>query len=264
MTDTSRRLDLARIEARRRRHEAVEPAHFAFVVLHESSVAEVLRQRGIDPTELRERLEGALAARTVVGGYRDGSDAPLSPALERVVDRLGRRRWLPFGKSLGLDESLLLEPSIAALAFELRRGNDYRHIIERARALAVVRRHGVVSVEHAFRALLDLRSFVDALQRAEGDLDRVRAVVAQRLDAVESHVEPRAPALDQPMTAVVEGAHFMARSYGPAPPTIRQFCLQLAIAGECAPLWEAAGTDASAFARAVHLPDSNRGASLFR
>jgi hypothetical protein len=56
----------------------------------------------------------------------------------------------------------------------------------------------------------------------------------------------------------------MSAGPSPARPTIRQLCLQVAVARECGSLWEATGIEASAFVRAVHLPDANRAARLIR
>jgi hypothetical protein len=49
----SRILELARVEARRRRHDTVDVEHVAFVALDVSDVAAAVRERGIDPAELR-------------------------------------------------------------------------------------------------------------------------------------------------------------------------------------------------------------------
>jgi ATP-dependent Clp protease ATP-binding subunit ClpA len=257
-------VELARIEARRRRHEAVEPEHFALVCVGDASFAAAVTERGIDPTELRERLEGALTARPTVGGYRDASDAPISPELQRVIERARPRGWLPLAKPLSAHDSLSIETSIAALVFDLRRGNDHRHILERARALAVIHGHALVTVQHVLRTLLDLRSFVEAIERAYGDVAPLRAARLQTLDGMTGHAEPRAPLLDPAMKAVVGAAQMMARSYGPAPASVRQFCLQLAVAPDCERYWPIAGIEASDFVRAVHLPDARPRAGLLR
>jgi ATP-dependent Clp protease ATP-binding subunit ClpA len=260
----SRILELARIDARRRRHETIDTEHFAFVALDVSDVAAAIRQRGIDPAELRERLDGALTARSSVGGYRDGTTAEVSPELRRLLDGDRRRRWTPFRKSLPFDQVLLDQPSIASVVFELRGGNDYRYVIERARALAVSRRHAAVGVVHALRALVDLRSFVAAVERAEGDVARLASALDEVLHAIAPGSHDRPPTLDPSLQAVVDAAKTMASTYGAAPPTIRQLCLQLAVAAEAAPFWDASCTTAAEFVRAVHLPDSTRSGALLR
>ncbi len=260
----SRIVELARIEARRRRHETVDTEHFAFVALENSDVAAAIRERGIDPAELRERVDGALTARSSVGGYRDGSVAEVSPELRRLLDGDRRRRWTPFRKALPFDQVLLDQPSIASLVFELRGGNDFRYVIERARALAVVKKHSAVAVVHALRALVDLRSFVAAVERAEGDVARLASALDEALLALPPASDHRPPTLDPSLQAVVDAAKTMASTYGAAPPTIRQLCLQLAVAAPAAPFWDASRTTAAEFVRAVHLPDSTRSGALLR
>src|SRR4051794_37804070 len=91
------RIQLARIEARRRGHAEVLPEHLLAVIIDAADAVRALRARGIDPTELRERLEARLSGLPAPGGYRDRVDAsltPLAPAIDRVVRRLTTRRWL--------------------------------------------------------------------------------------------------------------------------------------------------------------------------
>ena len=126
----ARQIDRARIDARRRRHDAVAPEHFLGVVIDEPRVASALRDRGLDPLELRDRLDARFAEIPAIGGYRDGGDVPLSPALERVVARVDARGWLDRITRKSALGALLVEPAVAALVIALRRGNDYRHILE--------------------------------------------------------------------------------------------------------------------------------------
>lgn len=115
----TQRIELARIEARRRHHLAVERVHLLAAILETPEVTAALRGRGIDPTELRDRLDAQLGAQDSLGGYRDGTDTPLSPALERVIERLAARRWHLLGARTTCVGALLPEPSIAARVFEL-------------------------------------------------------------------------------------------------------------------------------------------------
>ena len=255
----AQRIELARIEARRRRHPAAEPLHLLAAVLETAEFARALRERGIDPLELREKLDAQLAASDSLGGYRDGSDTPLAPALARVLERLARRRWRLLGARTTCVEALLPEPSVAALVFALRRGNDSRHVIERATALAVMSAHASVGIEHAFRVLLDLRSFVETLERAEGNLARLRETVDATLSrSIPSRSQPGMPPLGPVMRRVVSSAKEMARRTGVSATTVRQLCLDLAHQEEAEPFWTAAGIEHSAFVRAIHIPDGPR------
>jgi ATP-dependent Clp protease ATP-binding subunit ClpA len=251
-------LELARIDARRRGHEATQPEHLMIVGIQAPYLADAVRARGLDPSELHERVEACLVSRPTIGGYRDGSDAPLSPRLRVVIERARVWRWLPILAKMTLLDALFLERSISTSVFELTRGNDYRYVVERARALAIVRGHNVVGVEHVFRALLDLSSFVDAIDRARGDVERLRAAVAEVTKATVADDLSRGPQLEPAIDRVIAGARVMARTYAPTLPTIRQFCLQLAVAEESSRFWRAGGIEASDFVRAVHLPEKKR------
>jgi ATP-dependent Clp protease ATP-binding subunit ClpA len=253
--ELTRRIDLARIDARRRRHDSTEPEHLLAVALESQDIAQAVRARGLDPVELRDRLESRFTTRPAVGGYRDGSDSPLSTSLTRVVGRLKERRWVPFIAKMTILDALLLEPSIAELVFELRRGNDYRYVVERARARAVLSRHDGVGVEHVFSALLDVRSFVDTVRRAEGDADRLRATVDGVLDTERPKSDlRRAPPIDPAVQRMISARDVTALPSGTTVATIRMLCLQLARQDESERFWTAAGIHGSDFVRAVHLP----------
>ena len=169
------------MEARKRRAPAAEPLHLLAVVLDTPDVARALRELGVDPIELRERLEARLSAEDSPGGYRDADDTTLSTALERVLQRLTTRRWRLVGARTTCVEALLPEPSVAALVFELRRGNDHRHILARAAALATMSSHATIELAHVFRVLLDIRSFVETLERAGANVPALRAVTDSTL-----------------------------------------------------------------------------------
>lgn len=253
--ELSRRIDLAGIDARCRHHDAAEPEHLLGVVIELQQVADALREQGLDPLELRDRLDARFTAMPSIGGYRDGSAAPLSEALARVAKRLDGP-WRPFTPKTSVLDALLLEPSIAALVFELRRGNDYRHILARAFALAVMSGHACTTIGHVFRVLLDLRSFADAVHRAAGDTELLRATVDEALSAAQPMLATTgAPAPEPAVQAVVARAKAMARRSATTAATVRQFCLELARHDDSARFWSAAGIEASAFVRAVHLPD---------
>ncbi len=255
----TQRIQLARIEARRRHHSVVAPWHLLAAVLETPDVTRELRERGIDAIELRERLDAHLATAESLGGYRDGTAAPLAPELERVVTRLATRRWRLLRARTTCVEALLPEPSIAALVFELRRGNDSRHILERAAALAVMSTHASIGIEHVFRVLLDVRSFVETLQRADGNADRLReSVDAVLARSARSPSPSRMPPTGPVIRRVVAAAKEMARRSGAAITTVRQLCLELARQDEAAPYWAAAGIEHSAFVRAIHVPDGPR------
>jgi ATP-dependent Clp protease ATP-binding subunit ClpA len=256
------RLALAQIEARRRGHPGVEPEHLLAVIIDTPEVTEALRQRGLDPLELRERLDAHLSAEPTRGGYRDANELPTSPSLHRATERLAGRRWRWLGARVSYVDALMLEPSVAALVFALRRGNDHRHILERAVALAVMSAHASVGLEHAFRALVDLRSFVDTLERAggnvaglEGALDTALARHAPSASASASHGPPP---IGPVLRRVIAAATDMAKRSGAPLASVRQLCLELARQEEAEPLWAAAGIDHSAFVRAVHLPGATR------
>lgn len=253
--ELTRCIDLARIDARRRRHDSTEPEHLLAVALESQDIAQAVRARGLDPMELRDRLESRLTTRPAVGGYRDGSDSPLSTSLTRVVGRLKQRRWVPFIAKMTILDALLLEPSIAELVFELRRGNDYRYVVERARARAVLSGHDGVGVEHIFSALLDVRSFVDTVRRAEGDADRLRTTVDGVLDTERPKSDlRRAPPIEPVVQRMISARDVTALPSGETLVTIRMLCLQLARQDESERFWTAAGIRGSDFVRAVHLP----------
>jgi hypothetical protein len=92
--ELTRRIDLARIDARRRRHDSTEPEHLLAVVLESPDIAQAVRARGPGSSGTRDRLESRFTMRRAVGGYRYGSDLPLSTTLTRVVGRLKERRWV--------------------------------------------------------------------------------------------------------------------------------------------------------------------------
>lgn len=256
----TQRLELAHVEARRRGHSAIEPEHLLVAIIDAPEVAERLRQRGLDPLELRERLVARLSAEPVVGGYRDASALPTSPALERVVERLSKRRWRWLGPHTPYLDALMPEPSVAELVFNLRRGNDHRHILERAVALAVLSSHPSVGLEHAFRALVDLRSFVETFERASGDLAAFRDAIDAALAAQPRSPLPASapPPLGPALRRVVDTSVEMAKRTGGTTASVRQLCLELSRQDEAAPLWSAAGIDHSAFVRAIHLPGAAR------
>ena len=247
------RLDLARIDARRRQHESTEPEHLLAVILELEEIASALAERGLDPAELRERVEARLTARPAVGGYRDGVDAPLSTALERVAKHVAARPWIPFGRKPTVIDALLLDPTIAGLVFELRRGNDYRYVVERARALAVMFGHGRVEIVHVFRVLLDLRSFVDTIDRAGGNARDLLTAVEAALASGREERATGAPRLDAPVQELLPlGAPDERSVTGRM--SIRQLCLALAFKEEAMLLWCTAGIEPSDFIRAVHQP----------
>jgi ATP-dependent Clp protease ATP-binding subunit ClpA len=195
--DLASQLDRARIEARRRRHDAALPEHLLVAVIEDTQPDAQLRHIGIDPSELRERLGARLDTLREIGGYRDGSEVPISADLTRVIDRVDVRGWRRFHSNQTVVDALLLEPAIASLVFELRRGNDHRHVVHRARALAIISGHASVELEHFFQVFLDLRSFAETVARAGGDVDKLRYVVD---DAVAEH--PRGPpSRDPPVLA---------------------------------------------------------------
>ena len=253
--ELTRRIDLAHIDARRRRHDSTEPEHLLAVALESQDIAQAVRARGLDPVELRDRIESRFTTRPAVGGYRDGSDSPLSTSLTRVVGRLKERRWVPFIARISILEALLLEPSIAELVFELRRGNDYRYVVERARARAVLSGHEGVGVEHIFSALLDVRTFVDTVRRAGGDADRLRTTVDGALDTERPKSDlRRAPPIEPAVQRMISARDVTAPASGTTVATIRMLCLQLARQDESERFWIAAGIRGSDFVRAVHLP----------
>jgi ATP-dependent Clp protease ATP-binding subunit ClpA len=246
------------IEARRRRAAAAEPVHLLAVVLDAPDVTRDLRDLGLDPTELRERLDARLSAEDSLGGYRDANDTALTPALERVLERLETRRWRLLGARTTCVEALLPEPSIAALVFELRRGNDHRHILARASALASMSGHATIGIEHVFRVLLDIRSFAETLERAEGVSAGLRDAVEARLaeNAPSANPSGATPPIGARLRRVLSAIESTAQSSGAPAASIRRLCLELARHDDAASLWAAAGIDHAAFVRAVHLPDA--------
>jgi len=255
----TQRIELARIEARRRGHHAVEPEHLLAAIVDAAEVSRALRGRGLDPIELRERVEARLSAEPALAGYRDGNQVALSPALERIIESLSARRWLGLGAPITYVDALLPEPSIATLVFGLRRGNDHRHILERAAALAVISAHASVGIAHVFRVLLDLRSFVETLERAEADLERLRETIDAALAALAKSLTPSQVArIDPVVRRVVSSVSPSSRRSGAPIATVRQLCLALARQEEAEPFWTAAGIECSAFVRAVHIPDAPR------
>jgi ATP-dependent Clp protease ATP-binding subunit ClpA len=247
------RLDLARVYARRRQHDSTEPEHLLAVVLEIEEIASALAERGLDPVELRERVEARLAARPAVGGYRDGVDAPLSMGLERVAKHVAASRWIPFARKPTIIDALLLEPAIAALVFELRRGNDYRYVVERARALALMSEHARVEIVHVFRVLLDLRSFIDTIERAGGNTRDLLTAVEATLASGREKRATSAPRLDAPVQELLPLGTPNERSVT-GRMSIRQLCLALASKEEAMLLWCTAGIEPSDFIRAVHQP----------
>jgi ATP-dependent Clp protease ATP-binding subunit ClpA len=249
-------LELARRDARSRRHRATELEHVLSVALGMDEIRRALLERGIDPVELRDRLDVRLTAVPSLGGYRDASDAPLSSALEAIVARLRGGKWRPFRRAPSLVDAALGHPSIARLVVELRRGNDFRHLLERARALAIVQGHELVGIEHMLSVLLDLPSFVETLERAGGDAVRLRAAVDAVLDAARRSDRPDGPrfcaSLREALSIGPEGAYA-----GATPLSVREACLALTRVEEAVPLWSSGGTLASDVRRAIHIPSED-------
>lgn len=238
-------LELARSKARRHRHVTTHPEHLLAVALDVRGEAGAIHERGLDPTELRDQAEARLADLPVVATYRDGADAPISPAVTRALGRCsGTLRFLLRRRPL-LVEALLLEPAVAALVVALRRGLDHRYVIERARALAIVGNHELVGLAHVFRALLDLPSFVATLERAGGAPDKLATFLSASLaDAALGHGD--APRAEETITRL------LAMSKGAS--SIRQLCIHLTSLDESSPFWGAAGVTRAAFLHAVHVP----------
>lgn len=254
--ELGRLIDLARIEARRRHHEHTAIEHLLSVVLDVGPLAQSLRERGIDPTELHERLEVSFATRPVVGGYRDASPPPLAAAVEAVVARhRGQRGWLPFVAKRSIVDALLLEPAVATLVFELRRGNDHRYVLERARALAIMRGQQTIGLAHLFRALLDLPSFVRTLEQGGGDAQRLRADVDAVLDEQASAPGPESSRAVSPRFARAGlSIPMQGLCMGGEGVSIRELCLELTRDENAERFWTASGTSAAEFFRAVYVP----------
>jgi hypothetical protein len=174
-------LERARLAAQRRRHEKVDPDHLLFVILDEEIVGHALRLQGLDPEEVRERLEARFTSRPTMGGYRDGLDVPLAPTLERVIERLTERRWLSLDEPMTVLDALMLEPWIASLVVGLRRGDSAEHVLSRAWALAIVRGHLTVELGHVVSVLLDVPIFVEIVERIRGDLPMLRRGTGEAL-----------------------------------------------------------------------------------
>jgi ATP-dependent Clp protease ATP-binding subunit ClpA len=249
--ETERRVELAKLFAKQRRHLETEPEHLLAVVLDIDEEARALHSRGLDPSELRERTEAAFAARPAIGGYRDGAESAPSPALERTLKRVAGNRWLPFVGKVSMLDALFLEPSVAKLVYALRRGADSRYIVERARALAIVLDHATIGIEHVLRALLDLPSFGETLERANGSVDSLRLFLDRLLSRPPSPGEG-APVIEIELRRVLFTGRFPDSDT--APMTIRQLCIGLAREDDCDRFWDAAGVSRARFLRAVYVP----------
>jgi ATP-dependent Clp protease ATP-binding subunit ClpA len=242
--ELTRLLDLARIEARTRRHDCTETEHFLAVALQVETVATALAERGLDPAELLERVALRLEARVSVGGYRDMSSPPTTAALEGLVARARKPRpWFALATKSTLLDVLLREPSVASLVFELRRGNDHRYVIERARALAIMGGHAAVGLAHVFRALLDLPSFLRTLDNAGGRADRLRAVVDAQLEEQGSDSTPGL--LTEEVASLCVAKNVVS---------IRELCLDLTREEAAERFWIASGITPADFIRALHVP----------
>ena len=114
--------------------------------------------------------------------------------------------------------------------------------------------HGV-GVEHIFSALLDVRTFVDTVRRAEGDAARLRTTVDGVLDTERPKSDlRRAPPNEPAVQRMISARDVTALPSGTTVATIRMLCLQLARQDEAERFWTAAGIHGSDFVRAVHLP----------
>ena len=80
----------------------------------------------------------------------------------------------------------------------------------------------------------------------------VDAALASARAGTDPEVPPR---LDRAVKDVIGATQAMAQRLGAIAATIRQLCLELARHDDAKDLWSAAGIDAAAFVRAVHLPD---------
>lgn len=240
------RLELAREEARRRQHATTEPEHLLAVSLGFDAVALAVYARGLDPNELRVRLEEALAAMPSRVGYREMVDPMPSPGLQRSLQRTSR--WF---RKASLLEALFQEPGVAAVVWQLRHGEDARYVEERSSALAIVRRHRTVGVEHALRALVDLPSFVATLERAGGNAAALSSALDARLKA-QTEAPTAPPDVDPSFLRLLASAKFPRTDDDPA--TIREVSMALARDWSCEPFWTAAGITPSAFLEAVLVP----------
>jgi ATP-dependent Clp protease ATP-binding subunit ClpA len=246
-----RRIEVAQRDARRRRHRTTDPEHLLAVVLEIRSEAERVHMRGLDPRELLERVEAHFTTLPVASAYRDTCDAPLAPALERVLQRMQGRAWLPFVGRVQMLDSLLLEPSVCQLVIGLRRGQDSRYVVQRARALAIASSHRLLGLDHVLRALLDLPSFAVMLERAGANAERLRSYLEESARPADSdHRE--GPSLETPLRRVLYAGKFPEAD--DTPMTIRQLAIALAHTDECDRYWEAAGTTPTSLLHALHVP----------
>lgn len=245
----TRRLELAALDARRRRHRTTDPEHLLAVVLEIPTEAAVVHARGLDPRELLERTETHFTTLPVASAYRDGFGAPRAATLARVLERMRVRTWIPFGRVSMLD-SLLLEPSICQLVIGLRRGQDSRYVVQRARALAIASSHRLIGLDHVLRALLDLPTFAAMLEQAGANVETLRAYLEDSARPADSdHRE--SPTLETPLRRILYAGKFPETD--DAPMTIRQLAIALARTEECDRYWEAAGTSPSSLLHALHV-----------
>jgi ATP-dependent Clp protease ATP-binding subunit ClpA len=215
-------LEGARASARRHRHAVAEPVHALAALVTSPHASRIAIDHGLDPTELAQTTDAALAARDARGGYRDGSEPEISPSLTRVVDRVGSRwRPMPFA-------ALSLEPDVAELVLLLRRGGDARYVLERATALAVVRGHREIGLAHCIRVLLDVPSFSEALRRAGSDDLRVRGVLEATLATEQRNERRLRPSFDGVVSDAMASAARLADAEDALFPKIVHFCLALA------------------------------------
>jgi hypothetical protein len=102
---------------------------------------------------------------------------------------------------------------------------------------------------------LDLRSFIDAIEQAGGDINELRRATDDALAATTAKSAGAVARIEPALQNVISETFMMARRSGGSTPTIRQLCLQLAACDEAERFWRAAGIAASDFVRAVHVPD---------
>jgi len=170
--DLTNLLERAELDARRRRHDAVDPEHLLSVILEEDAVSRALVVRGVDPIELRDSLEAALTSRPITAGFRDAATVSLetSDALDDVLESLD-------DDGVTVLDALFLDRTVARLLLGLRQCSGARHVLERTTALAVVAGDELIRVEHLLQVLLDVVWFEEAVRRTSMSLDTLRAAI---------------------------------------------------------------------------------------
>lgn len=184
-------LDAATEIARARRHGVIDELHVFAVVASNDGNAARFDERCVDLVALRALVDDALAAKEDRGMYRDGALPVPSEKLRRLLfaDRAERHGLFASLRDVSAEEIvgvLLEEPAIVALMLAAGRPiGSVRDGVVLARAAAVARGHGTVTLLHFARVLADdaavVASCANASASAIDALAQLRARLEERM-----------------------------------------------------------------------------------